>query len=58
MGTELNREFSTAEIRMAETHLKKCPTSLVIRIQIKTILRFSLIPHQFPVALAALEFTL
>ena len=29
--TELNREFSTKEIRRAKKYLKKCSTSLVIR---------------------------
>jgi hypothetical protein len=44
-GTELNKEFSTEEYRMAEKHLKKCSTSLVIReMQIKTTLRFYLTP--------------
>jgi hypothetical protein len=44
-GTELNKEFSTEEYRMAEKHLKKCSTSLIIReIQIKTTLRFYLTP--------------
>jgi hypothetical protein len=43
--TELNKEFSTEEYRMAEKHLKKCSTFLVIReMQIKTTLRFHLTP--------------
>jgi hypothetical protein len=44
-GTELNKEFSTEEYRMAEKHLKICSTSLIIRkMQIKTTLRFHLTP--------------
>jgi hypothetical protein len=43
LGTEINREFSTEEYRMAEKHLKKCSTFIVIReIQIKSALRFHL----------------
>jgi hypothetical protein len=45
LGTELNKEFSTEEEGMAEKHLKKCSTCLVIReMQIKTSLRFHLKP--------------
>jgi hypothetical protein len=44
-GTELNKEFSTEEYRMAEKHLKKCSTTLFIReMQIKTTLKFHLTP--------------
>ena len=38
-GTELNREFTTDELRMARRHLRSCSTSLAIReMQIKTTL--------------------
>ena len=44
-GTEVNKEFSTQECQMAEKHLRKCSTSLVItEMQIKTTLRFHLTP--------------
>jgi hypothetical protein len=44
--SELNKEFSPEEYRMAKKHLKKkCSASLIIReMQIKTTLRFYLTP--------------